>query len=256
MFNFDTVVLANNQFWQSLYYQEVRRLSNFHVTFCPDADRAYYNAAHCVRDLDDLIVSQIETYFKSRELPSRIYLDHTNTEQDVKLLLKSGYTYIEDEDENWYVYDLTRVIETVVKGPGIIEECTGKATGAFKTDFVVVDAVANGLSEAMQLTLGRKLGQEPEVSRILHLMYLNGRAVATHATSVDGEYAFMAEGATLEEYRRRGYYKELVLLSMARAKAEGAKWLFVNCDKHAFSNHSCAALGFQYMTTRKLYELN
>jgi hypothetical protein len=70
---------------------------------------------------------------------------------------------------------------------------------------------------------------------------------------VDGE-VFCSEGATRSDYSRLGLNSMMLAYRINLAYENKYRNIFVNCDKHAWSNHACKKVGFNEVFTRHLWE--
>ena len=251
-----TIVSNSNKFWDTMYYDSVELLPYAEVSLLKNADRDYYNAAHNVTTLSPQQLFEIEEIFRQRVILPAFYEDPYLDSSTSELLSLHQYSYLPEEDEHWYGYDLT---SSSIKSPALnLEDFSVKVTTPQESptfeDFLTVNAESNNLPSHLINRLKSGLRANKHNIRLyLFVAYVGKTPVATKATGIVNAMAFNAEGATLPAYRRLGISSVLSSKACSLALSNGAREIYTNCDKHAWSNNVYQRIGFNKLFTRRLF---
>lgn len=258
---------ASNKFWHSLYYDELVDADAYQISYLEHADRPYFNCAHTVKSSDDTIINAIEHFFVQRDLAPAFYLDPQSPQDLDGKLFQRGYVELPTEQEHWYELDCSRidvpsltarVDEFCEQNPAM--ECVlfSPMTESFLLrQFLELDALVNDISAPVLEKVRRKLHtHQNDVTYMCALALEQQEPATTGLVGLCGQYAFLAEGATHPNFRRRGIYTWLGQISLLWIALQGVTKVIVNCDPEAYSNNTYRRLGFDCFCSRRFFIKN
>jgi GNAT superfamily N-acetyltransferase len=236
-----------------MYYEELVDHAHYQISYLGGADRDYFNCAHCLNVCDDEDLQTIEGFFKQRGACPAIYLDSANPDSYEDLLIKRGYSEIFEEAENWYGLDLSAFKPEQKPINGF--EIKRVATPEQLDDFLRINQITNELPDDVVRRLKANLQNlKGGIEIDLFVGYFKGQPAAVAAIGYAGRFGFMAEAGTLEDYRGQGLYKAIIAARLNAAKKRNINFIFVNCDKDAFSNQGCLSTGFTFLEQRRFFK--
>lgn len=255
---------VSNKFWHSLYYDELIEADAYQISYLEHADRPYFNCAHVVNSSQDTVIDAVEHFFVQRDLAPAFYLDPQSPQDLADKLTQRGYVELPAEQEHWYELDSSsidvpsltaRVNEFCKQNPSM--ECvlfSPRADSFLLHQFLELDALVNDISAPILEKVRSKLHkQQDEVTFMCLLALADKVPVATGLVGLCGQYAFLAEGATHQSFRRRGIYTWLGQNSLLWIVRQNIAKVIVNCDPQAYSNNTYRRLGFDCFCSRRFF---
>jgi hypothetical protein len=244
-----------------LYYEALIDNPEFQISYNRFADRKYSNCAHALNNAEDETIAEIESFFRQKGLDPCVYVDPRSPSSLLDILNYREYTECEYELELWYHKLLDRdrpidVFKHLKIDPRRIELSIIDPSGDEMDFFMKIDAECNGIPIGLANFFSRNARSPKSLGEDRHYFVLgrmDGVPAMTGAVSVHGDLAFFSEAAVLPRYRRRGLYSTIVMYSMEFCRGLGGFHVLVNCDRDAFSNHTCLKTGFELLFQRRLF---
>jgi len=256
----------SNKFLYALYYDELVEDETYQISYLKEADRPYFNCAHAVNSLDDCVFGSVENYFIKKQTNPAFYIDSECPKKLKDVLVNRGYHELEKELENWYMLDcrkpdVFRGIEEkvqVFQTQNSLSECilfSPMTQTNLLEKFLELDVQVNAINKIIFEKLKKNL-MAPKLSGLQFFCALvsenNIPASIGLIAFMDGD-AFLAEGATHPNFRRRGFYTWLSQVFLLFAARQGCKRIIVNCDYDAYSNNTYKRLGFESICQRQFF---
>jgi GNAT superfamily N-acetyltransferase len=190
-------------------------------------------------------IERVSRFYRDRGAPARVWANPLADASLERLLAAAGY--VPAGRNNVLAIDAAR--STAARDPRFTEETDVDAWGR---------ASAHGFSNRYASDeegafLAKTIAFQADV---VALAARNGAGiVATGAMCVHGELASLFAGSTLDDYRRQGYHRALILDRIARAREAGARYARTSAPIGSTSEVNFRRCGFQVLYTRTLWEL-
>ena len=261
-----TVIRNANRIWQMMYYDELIEKREYQLSLVYNADRDYYNCAHDVNNLNAKNLLKIQKYFHKNNVPTSIYIEPCTQTYMIPKLLRAGYKLVKEEQENWYFFDLFQLDKLPreeeylkISPERILYRQVSPADSASFDEFLQVNSTVNNIPNHLIKRLKNKANQYIDAKVMKNYYYLasiDRKPVTTGTIGLIERMGFLAEGATLVAFRRKGIFSSMMRHMLSFSKTQGCRYVFVNCDSTAFSNQACLKFGFKFYFQRDLYKLN
>lgn len=262
-----SLIRGNLEVWSQMYFDEVTEASTHCFSYLREADSDYYNAAHLVKEWTPQIQKNLESSFSEKEIAPAIFTDPRSVDWLPEQLMAQGYVPLPEITECYEVYPLTpeRVANLQQLSPLKIDpaRCEIVKVEPNKPEhredfehFLRIDQETNEISHPVlaQLRHNLKHRHHPEVTLILLLGKVDGTPAFTGSVGIYRKMAFLAEGGTLEPFRRMGLHAAMLKERLLLAAQHGATMGCFTCFEGAASGLSAEKIGFFLPFRRYLYK--
>lgn len=259
------LIRGNNRTWSLMYYDEVLEREHYQLTYLKEADFDYYNAAHTLTPQAMAELSEIEAYFRKKGIGSAVFVDPTNADWLPEALSKRGYQQVSTITECYQGFEMTEDrLRALAERPFLkinpercqIEVIPAAPSEAFD-EFMRIDGETNEIPGPICAKLRQALltRRHPEIQLFLLLGSVDGTPACTGSIAIYQDMAFLAEGGTLDAFRRMGLHAAMLKARIQLAHRHGAKIAVFTALEEGPSNRSGEKVGFQLLFQRALYKL-
>lgn len=196
-------------------------------------------------DLKHLIVDS-ERYFLTRARKPCVYLDEYNNKQEnVEVLSQAGYKCVDNEAWLIYPYNKAMDVSAVTLNPVEINQL------GLLNEFCVICSECFG--EQYSIAIEREYSRFQVHKKVSHFVFTKDNVVVGIGSLYSyGEYVFIHNVGVKEQYRRKGYARDLMqhLINEAfRIGSDNTK-LILQCDGGGFIEEMYLKLGFENLYRR------
>lgn len=260
--NVHKCIRANNQYWLSLYYDELIDNAGYQLSYCSQADEPFYNCAQAVSDITDF--SAIESYFQNKNLSPAFYTDSLNEEWLVPLLKSKHYQELPSQQENIWYMELNNININSLRRMDTCSVEEKEFRPVIVMDdlklFLRIDTLTNDLPPSLAQLLFSKLiqaiGQKgvKEVESKHFIIYLTEEPVGCGSLGIYKRIACLAEGGTLPAFRRRGLHHYSMQQRILYAYTQGAEFALTTCRTDSVTNMTAKKTGMKLLCTRHFFQ--
>ena len=224
---FAQIMEANERYWQSYIYDELRKFPRFLLALTTAARPLDWltislNCARCLRGTD---LAEIENAFVREGLVPSIWTDPLTPPAMVEKLGQSGYREVEAEREVWRVFDLAQL--PAGRGTGAIEIAAVDPKGdpeSLHAGLAIVER-CYGMPRPLIDQIGRKLGEiDPTVTKGMLLAKVAGVPAGVVCYGIVDSIAFLSLRGTLPEFRRQGLMTVVEQERFRRLREAGCRY--------------------------------
>lgn len=190
-------------------------------------------------------LGRITAFFHDRGAPARLSVNPLGDPSLERELVKAGYVPFTRNN----VLAMDASASTAARDDRVSHEADAAAWGQASAEGFAARYASGeeGAFLAMTIALG---------SGVVALSARNGNGiVATGAMLVGDTLASLFAASTLDEYRRKGYHRALILDRIARAREAGARYARTSAPVGSQSEANFRSCGFEVLYTRTTWEL-
>lgn len=255
-------IRGNNKIWFLMYYDELVDSPYYQLTFLQNADLPFYNCAHALNKLSPEIIKEIEQFYITRNYPPSFYLDPNSPTELGHYLVTHGYHKIDSETENWYGFDLSKISISSPKPDIYLKYDASQTTfkqistsSHYFSDYIKIDMQANQTPKNIENKFIKHIKEHTirGADNYFFLGLINEIPIVTCSVGIYKNLAFLAEGAVLPEFSRRGLYSYMLSQSLLFAQKKRCKYAFFTCNTEAYSNNAGKKVGFELTFKRYYY---
>lgn len=211
----------------------------------------YYNfAIPKTSDPNDLNLDEIKNKFeKLGEKPTFFLLESQQHEGFVECLVRNRF--ILESRDAWMGFDTDSDISPEVKSE--IVDVTPENFNDFESVLATVFSDFPGNAKYLEISqktiIGELVGSYPGLMSEMYLIYEDGKPVAGAGMfySKEGNFAYLHNAGTLEEYREKGYQSDLLRFRTKKALNSGINRIYSSVEQGSQSWINCIKNGFFQM---------